>query len=433
MTRLFGFISLMQRSPLLWQSGLGLILQTFGKGIGFVLTLVLARVLQAAEFGLFAYGRNLIFLIAPLATLGYVVASTRYLPDYVTHHKYCEANGFTRHTLVIVFFGGITLAGFAALVLHKKPDIVDPSYLAALNVILLGTPFYALLFVLVAVGRAYGLTTIAYAPLLVFQPLTHLAIFFGALTLGADASGVTAALAFTIATFIVCVVALPWLRHAIPQSVLKARCVWIHRDWLSFSLPIAVGLAASTFMIRFPTLAVGFFSPNAEVGRFAVIFALAQVLAIPRDAIAGALAPEITRRISEEDGKGLRQILRRGSMVSFGVTFIGALGLWILGDFVLSALGPSFAGSRLLLFLMIVDQLIQAGSLLLSSFLSIGERPRINVAILSGSAIVCVVFALGLAAYFGATGAAVGAICGSLTRFLATGLICRRKLKSVCA
>lgn len=424
-------LALLQRSPLLWQSGLGLILQTLGKGIGFLLTLVLARILQASEFGVFAYGRNLVFLIAPLATLGYVAAATRYLPDYLTQNKFGEANGFTRHTFLIVFFSGFALAGFAVLLLQIKPDSVEPSYLQALKAILPSTPFYALLFVLVSVGRSFGLTALAYAPLLILQPLAHLALFFLAVTLGAKADGVTASLAFTIATALVCLGAMPWLRCSIPRPVLTARCVWAHRDWLGFSLPTAVGLAASTFMIRFPTLALGFFSANSEVGRFAVILALAQVLAIPRDAIAGALAPEIMRRLSEKDAKGLRQVLGRGLFFSFGATFVGALCLWLLGDIVLGALGPSFAGSQLLLLIMILDQLIQAGSLLLSSFLSIGARPRVNVIILSASAIICAILAVALAAHLGAIGAALGAIGGSLTLLLATAFACWRKLKIV--
>jgi O-antigen/teichoic acid export membrane protein len=421
----------LQRSPLLWQSGLGLLLQTVGKGIGFLLTLVLARILQASEFGVFAYGRNLILLIAPLATLGYVVAATRFLPDYLTQNKFGEAKGFTRHTLLIVFFSGFTLAATTSIILQIYPDIVEYSYLAALNAILPSTPFYALLFVLVSLGRSYGLTMLAYAPLLILQPLAHLVLFFFAVMLGVTANGLTASLTFTIATTLVCLGAMPWLRYSIPQSVLAARCIWVHRDWLEFSLPTAISLAASSFMIRSPTLVLGIFSPNAEVGRFVVVLALAQVLAIARDAIAGALAPEIMRRLSEKDATGLRDVLRRGFLFSFGVTFCGALCLWVLGDFVLAALGPSFVSSQLLLLIMIVDQLIQASSLLLSTFLSVAERPRVNVIILSASALFCILLSTGLAAYFGAEGAALGAIGGSLTVLLATLFMCWKKFKSV--
>ena len=421
----------LQRSPLLWQSGLGLLLQTVGKGIGFLLTLVLARILQASEFGVFAYGKNLILLIAPLATLGYVVAATRFLPDYLTQNKFGEAKGFTRHTLLIVFFSGFTLAATTSIILQIYPDIVEYSYLAALNAILPSTPFYALLFVLVSLGRSYGLTMLAYAPLLILQPLAHLVLFFFAVMLGVTANGLTASLTFTIATTLICLGAMPWLRYSIPQSVLAARCIWVHRDWLEFSLPTAISLAASSFMIRSPTLVLGIFSSNAEVGRFVVVLALAQVLAIARDAIAGALAPEIMRRLSEKDATGLRDVLRRGFLFSFGVTFCGALCLWVLGDFVLAALGPSFVSSQLLLLIMIVDQLIQASSLLLSTFLSVAERPRVNVIILSASALVCIILSTGLAAYFGAEGAALGAIGGSLTVLLATLFMCWKKFKSV--
>jgi O-antigen/teichoic acid export membrane protein len=425
------FLASLQRSPLLWQSGLGLFLQTVGKGIGFLLTLVLARILQASEFGVFAYGRNFILLIAPLATLGYVVAATRFLPDYLTQNKFGEAKGFTRHTLLIVFFSGFTLAATTSIILQIYPDIIEYSYLAALNAILPSTPFYALLFVLVSLGRSYGLTMLAYAPLLILQPLAHLVLFFFAVMLGVMANGLTASLTFTIATTLVCLGAIPWLRYSIPQSVLAARCIWVHRDWLEFSLPTAISLAASSFMIRSPTLVLGIFSPNAEVGRFVVVLALAQVLAIARDAIAGALAPEIMRRLSEKDATGLRDVLRRGFLFSFGITFCGALCLWVLGDFVLAALGPSFVSSQLLLLIMIVDQLIQASSLLLSTFLSVAERPRVNVIILSASALVCIILSTGLAAYFGAEGAALGAIGGSLTVLLATLFICWKKFKSV--
>jgi Na+-driven multidrug efflux pump len=80
---------------------------------------------------------------------------------------------------------------------------------------------------------------------------------------------------------------------------------------------------------------------------------------------------------------------------------------------------------------MIVDQLIQASSLLLSTFLSVAERPRVNVIILSASALVCILLSTGLAAYFGAEGAALGAIGGSLTVLLATLFMCWKKFKSV--
>lgn len=329
------------------------------------------------------------------------------------------------------FFSGFTLAAATSIILQRNPDIVAYSYLSSLYAILPSTPFYALLFVLVSLGRSYGLTMLAYAPLLILQPLAHLVFFFFAVTLGVAANGVTASLAFTIATTLVCLGALPWLRYSIPQSVLAARCMWVHRDWLEFSLPTAISLAASSFMIRFPTLVLGFFSPNAEVGRFVVLLALAQVLAIARDAIAGALAPEIMRRLSEKDATGLRDVLRRGFLFSFGITFCGALGLWVLGDFVLAALGPSFVSSQSLLAIMIVDQLIQASSLLLSTFLSVAERPRVNVFILSASTLVCIILSTSFAAYLGAEGAALGAIGGSLTLLLATLFVCWKKSKSV--
>lgn len=431
MTSVRRIIERLQRSPLLWQSGLGLILQTLGKGIGFLLTLFLARVLQASEFGVFAYGRNLIFLIAPLATLGYVSAATRYLPDYLVQQKFGEANGFTRHTLLIVFCTGLALAGAAFVTLIFIPDIVEDSYLRALYAILPSTPFYALLFVLVSIGRSYELTALAYAPLLVLQPLTHLAFFFLAVWLGAPLDGYTASLAFSVATAVVCFGALPWLRSAVPEPVLKAPCIWNNRDWIGFSLPTAVGLSASILMTRVPILALGFFSPNTEVGRFAIMLALAQVLAIPRDAIGGALAPEIMRRLSERDIAGLILVLRRGFLFSVGVTLAGALVLWMLGDIILGLLGPSFAGSHLLLLLLIGDQLIQAASLLLSGFLTIAARPRVNIVILCGSAFLCVVLATILAAQLGAVGAALGSIGGSLAMLVATALICWRKLRAV--
>jgi len=424
-------IKRLKRSPLVWQSGLGLILQTLGKGIGFLLTLFLARLLQASEFGVFAYGRNLIFLIAPLATLGYTSAATRYLPDYLVQEKFGEANGFTRHTFLTVFFTGLALAGAAFIMLTFNPDIVENSNLRALYAILPSTPFYALLFVLVSVGRSYGLTTLALAPLLVLQPLAHLGLFFIAVALGAPVDGYTASLAFSVATAIVSFGAFLWLRGAIPRAVLEARCVCHNRDWLGFSLPTAIGLAGSILMTRFPTLVLGFFSPNAEVGRFAIILALAQVLAIPRDAITGALGPAIMRRLSEKDVPGLLLVLRRGVLFSVGVTFAGALVLWMLGDFVLGLLGPSFAGSRLLLLLMIGDQLIQASSLLLSAFLTIEARPRVNIIILCGSAFLCVVLATILASHMGAVGAALGSIGGSLAMLVATAFVCWRKLSAI--
>lgn len=424
-------LALLQRSPLIWQSGLGLVLQALGKGIGFLLTLLLARVLQASEFGVFAYGRNLIFLMAPLATLGYVAAATRYLPDYLVQRKFGEANGFTHHTFCIVFITGFAAAGIAFLGLTIRPDVVEETYLLALYAILPSTPFYALLFVLVSVGRAYGLTALAYAPLLVLQPLTHLALFFFAVWLGAKADGFTASLTFSVSTALVCVGALPWLMRAAPAAVVQAASVWDHRGWLGYSLPTSVGLAASNLMIRFPILALGFFSSNADVGRFSVILALAQVLAIPRDAIAGALAPEIMRRLSEQDTRGLILTLQRGLLFSLGATLVGALVLIAFSDFVLSLLGPSFAGAQVLLLLMIGDQFIQAGSLLLSGFLTVGARPRVNIVILCISAFVCIALALTLSAYFGAIGAALGAIGGSVTLLAGTAFVCWRKLKAL--
>ncbi|KAA2234785.1 lipopolysaccharide biosynthesis protein [Salinarimonas soli] len=418
----------LSRSDVLRQALLGLGLQAFGKVLAFGLTLLLARLLQASEFGSFAYARNWVFLLGPLATLGYVGAAQRFIPGYLYDEAYGSAAGFTWHCFRVVTTVGVAVAVAFAAAAVTFPDLIDGSYWWAALCILPSIPAYAVLFALLAVGRSFNLTVVAYAPLLIAQPLLHLLLFYLAVAGGLPADGVTASASFAAATVLVCAASLPILWAHVPRAVREARRVTLRRPWLEFALPTSVTVGASTVMARFPTVAVGLFSAATGVGQFAVALAVAQTLAMARDAASGAVLPELSRRVAANDVAGARRVLALGLAISLVPTLLGASIFWIAGDRILGVFGQSFIGAGPLLDVLVLDQLIQTAALLPSAFLTVVARPLLNIRILSASAFVGSAMSLVLASQWGPAGAAFGSLTASLVLLVLTSLACRKEL-----
>ncbi len=352
------------RSRLAWETGWSFALKVANAGLGFLSTVLLARLLGAERYGVYAYALSLVTLLALPAHAG--------LPDLILRET---AKGLSQQRLDLVkgawWWAGRVVAVISFLVVGIGGPILV-AWHGGLKSPTGQTMAWALALVpLMALGNLRGAAlrglqrvVLGQLPEFLLRPGLFLLFVGGAaLVWGGALSPPVAMILQATASFLAFVAGAWLLWRYTPTAVRQAQPAVDARGWLSSSVVFALLAGYGVVNQQASTVILGLFEAPDAVGRFRVAVQVATLAASGLNAINLVVAPRFADLWAQGQKARLQRLVTRSAQVMLAVNLaVGATFLLVGRSFFRLVFGPEFVEAFVPLLILLVGHLVDSAA-----------------------------------------------------------------------
>ena len=392
--------------------------------------LLLARIVGAHTYGVYAYVIAWITILAYFCALGFDIALLRFVSAYQTMGASSLARGVIQYaerrslaiSLLVAFIG----AGIVNIWPRPFSTELRDAFLVGFVLI----PILPLLWIRCSVVRAFGGVVPALIPdRVVRDGLLVILVVVSGLWLGSrlEARGIMMA---TVAGAVVgLVLASQAVRRLCPDAIRAAEPQYAPLSWRQTAVPFMIIAGAEALLNRAGVVMLGWFGDTREAGIYSLVFNIAFLVALPRTAINTLFAPTISSLFTGNDRVTLQALVTKAALWTLCAAIGIALGLAIVAEPLLSWFGEDFVAGVPALHILLLGQVIAAafGSLLL--IMTMTEHERAAAVLLTLSAATNILTSVALIYWLGLTGAAIASSAALVIWHIAMAFFVFRSLR----
>jgi O-antigen/teichoic acid export membrane protein len=379
-----------------------------GAGLSCLAQLVIARVVGATSYGVYAYVVAWTTLLSYIAALGYNTVLLRFVPAYSATGNWSLASGlirfaFGRSTLLATL---IAICGIAIVMSlgQKFQHELTVSMIIGLATV----PLVALYVLAGSLVRAFGGVVSAIAPERFGRDGLMVVLVLLAVILNVTPIDATTVLLALMASSAFTAVALGVsMRKLWPPQLRSAAPAYAQADWWRLAVPVMIMIGVDVLMSRAGVFLLGWSGDAHAAGLFALGLNLALFLVLPRIAVGTFFAPNVSKLHAHQNEAALQSLFAGATVMSLFGTVVLALPLLVLTEPLLRIFGEEFVETAPIAQILIVGQIVAAATGPQLNLLTMtGHERAATVIMIVGAAINLSACAIGIA-FFGAMGAAV--------------------------
>lgn len=378
-----------------------------GTVAAFLLQVLMARTMGAAETGLAAAAMSAALVAGLAATAGYQAGSTRFIVQNETLGRRDLALGFIRRGWsVVAVTGPLAAAAGLALALAWADGDRGGNLFGVWGYAALTVPFMALL--LLDSGYAHGCSrfTLSFLPSAFLRQTLVLAVVAGGV-----AAGFAWSAAGVVAVFfaVVAVSALgQWLvlRRHVLRRLAGVVPAYDTRHWIGTGAELSILLLFSGLYGDLVVVLAALVLPPAEVAYLNAAVRFAGVLGFIVYAVNATLEPRLSAMVAHGDHKGMQALLRLGVHLRVWPVLAAAALTVPFGGVLLGLFGADFRAGHGALMVLSLSHGLMAATGPVFMLLSITRRQRTAFALLAGLLAATVVLVPAAAVLSGVTAVA---------------------------
>jgi len=383
-------------------------IRALSMGLGFAVSVVLARLLGVREFGFYSLAMSVLGLLVVPATFGFPRLLVREIAAYRVKGEWGLIRGLLRFAQRTSLLASLSIALLGGLVLWLLVGWFSGEAVRVLALAFVALPFWALLQLHGASLRGFEQILTGQWASTVMRPLGFLILVGAAWLFAGGIEDASLALGLHIlAAGIALVFAFFLLRSQLSRSVLSNAVSQNISVWTRSAFFLVFLALLNLIPQHAGILMLGWMRSPEEVGLYKVAYQTASLIPFGLMAVNTAIAPTLAQLYAVGDRGKLRKVMMTASAVATAfalplVLLFTLRGSWFLG----LAFGEAFAGSATALAVIAGGQLVNAatgpvGLLLIMS----GHENKATLSIGIGST-VNLVFNLALIQLWGINGAA---------------------------
>lgn len=317
-----------------------------------VITVILARLLGASEYGLYNLALSVLTVAAGLSMFGLDAAVVRYVAIFARRRDEAGVWGMLQVALGVTSLLSLLLAAglFIAADIIALRVFQAPQLAPVLRVASAIVPFLALNNIVAAATQGFKQMQYATIARDILQPLLRLALVLLLALIGLNASVAVAIFGIAVATTSVLLLfflhRLFRLRRPLQQGRRDLR------EILGFALPVFLSDLMTTFRENIQTMLLGSLYTVASVGVFAVANQLNMVGSMFQSAIATASRPLASELYDAGDYEQMGQVYQTTTKWTFTVNLPLFLVMLLFPATILSLFGKSFVAGAVALSLL---------------------------------------------------------------------------------
>ncbi len=370
-------------------------------------TVLLARVLGAHDFGIYAYALAVVTLIAVPAQFGIPMLVLRHAAGYEAQGDWERLRGLLRRAAQAVLALAAALAliagGIGALLAERLPAGSFATFAWALLLL----PLLALSALTGAAVRGLRHVVAGQLSESVGRQIPLLALVGAALALGYGLSAQTAMALHAVSAGLALGVGVVLLKRWLPDPARQAKPRYEDRAWARTVLPLALMASAHALSAYTDVVMLGLFRPAAEVGVYQVAAQTAMLVVFGLGAVNMVVAPNISRLHALADHARLQRMVTGSARVVLAGALPVAFVLILLGGVLLEwVFGAEFARGHAPLAILAAGQLVNAAAGSVGFLLNMTGHERDTAVGVGIAAVANVLLNLALIPPFGMVGAA---------------------------
>ena len=321
-------------------------------GILFSLQIIMARLLQVESYGGVALASAVINIGAIVGELGLDSGLVRAIPYY--EDDVAEVRGVIKAGFLISGLVGLTVGVtmfFAAPIIATRV-FREPSTTVLLRIAAIGIPFSVLIDISIAMVRGSRDARPQVLIRQIIDPVLRITLISALIVAGYGAAGAIGGEVIAIA--VSGIVALVIAVRLLPLPI-RGRTVWMHRELLTFSVPLMFSSGMVFLILNTDTFLIGTFLDSASVGTYNAAFRLQDVGMLFLFPTTFLLGPVLTRFGTQNERVAARRIYQTTTKWAVFLTFPLFLLMFLFPELVIRySFGTQYVeGARSLQILMI--------------------------------------------------------------------------------
>ncbi len=381
-----------------------LFLKGIAAGLGFLTSVILARLMGPAGYGAYAYAIAVVGVLVVAARLGLGQVAVRNMAAYRALQDWGRMRGLLHFALGAVLVASVCLAlaaGAASWWIGK------PEYLLTLWLALLLLPLEALMAIIMSTLRGLRQVLLSQIP----EALVRSTLFLAAIALASWVlRGLEApwAMAVRVAvTAVTLLVAGAMLWKFLPAPAKSAPPVWEARTWIRIALPMLFVGEMSVVNHQTDLVLIGAFLGAESVGLYRPVCSVVALVGFGLGAVNMPLGPTISGLFAKGEYARLQRVITGAARATAAYALPVTIGLIVARKWVLLIYGPEFVPGATALAILSVGHLLTAAIGPVGSLLTMTGFERDAAKSVTVGAVINVGLNLLLIPRFGIEGAAV--------------------------
>ena len=380
-----------------------------GFGVSFVLSVVLARRLGAAQFGAFAYVLSCVTVLGAAALFGVDVFLARDIPRHYATAGWGQLRGAVRWANAGALGASAVVAIIGAVAGARLPGLTRGSVApAALLIAAALVPLTAMTRVQQATLRGLHRPGLSQVPEVLVHPALMLALVLASTAV--RPLTVTSALAAHAVTLGVALAVAAWyVRRSLPTAARSARPRYESRLWIVTSFHFFLLGALNALNGRVDLLTLGAFAGPAPLGQYAAAVRGAGLVPLALGFVVVAVMPRLVSAYVSGDSATTRRLVRQMRQVGLIGGLPVAAVMILTGRQFLGLFGAEFEGAAPALAILGLGQLVNIAAGPVATVLITTGHERDAVAGVAASVAANALLCLLLIPRWGLNGAAAAA------------------------
>ena len=397
-------------------------------GVLYLGQIVLARLMGAAEYGIYVWVWTLVLVLGGLSHLGVGAALARMIPAYRDSGQMDLLRGLLIGSRWLAIFSGSVVSLVAYLILRTFTDGLHDSYVvpAALGVVCIG--LYAISDVQDALGRAQGWLSVALVPPYILRPVVLLVSMAVAQSIGLPMDAITAAMGAIIACWAAAMLQTLMVQQRIDMEIPKGPRAYAFGTWIKASFPLLMIYGAELALQNAGLLVLSAYASPETLGMY---FAAAKTMSLAvfiHHAVGSVVAKDFAALYAGGDRAALAACARSAVNWTFWPSLAAAVGVLALGQPLLWLFSADFVEAYPVMLILAAGFLFRAvvgpAEYILSA---IGEQ-KLGLGVAASIAIIDIALCFALIPELGMTGAAMATATAMAVGSVLYAGIVRRKV-----
>jgi O-antigen/teichoic acid export membrane protein len=394
-------------------------------GVVFLTQVMFARLMGAAEFGVYSTANTIMLLVAGFAALGLVAMPQRFWPEYEAAGDRARQRGLMRFASWGPFAIGSAFAFAGCAAAQLASPWISPVVATAACLAMLAVPALVTLDVVEGIALAKAWKALAYGVAFVLRPLVVPLVFAAAWLWGVKADAALALTALVAALWLCALLLLVLVRRKVSALLPKGPVVEERRRWILASLPVMLIDGAFLLMTSTDILLLTLFRDDATVGAYSAAARLIALVAFVHQGLTWASAHHFSALHAAGDREAMAVYAARTTRWTFLPSLAGACIVALAAPLLLMAFGKGFEDGSLITAVLLLGLLARAAVGPAEQLLVMTDHQIASAYAYAWAFVVNLGLGLALVPSHGAIGAAVATACA----YLAASLIVAREVK----
>ena len=341
------------------------VLRIVAAALSFGVSVLLARLLGPAEYGLYAATIAIVMLLAIPSEFGIGTVLVKYVSAYQKINSLASLRALLSWAGGTVAKSSIAIALVAAIfsLFFSLPNSYEEK--KVLLICLIALPIYALGEMRAAALRGLRRSVLGQLPEAIIRPALVLGsvIFVDFIVAPKSIDASIVAGCFIFASMIAFLIGAYFLKRSLPKFNNQNKGLAEKNEWIRSAIVLSFTKGGRVIINRIDLVFVAILAGNVEAGIYKVAASLSILIAFGLNAINNVIGPHFSRAYVAEDYRRLRSLFSKTSVASLLMALPIFLGLYFYGEELLLVFyGEDFSNAYPVLLVLAVAQLVNASA-----------------------------------------------------------------------